>query len=675
MNISLYILGQLADVQPQELKGEYNLANVGNLSKRLGSKTNQFTLPPTANNRAIFENANETLSNTNLPYTMIPCQLLSDGVDMQFAKLILNSSGDYGFKVTLFDTSASLFDLIKNKELKDLDLRHLNHHWALDSLPQFDDYNSPLTYPITDCQVDSPNAAFPDNGASIYLGVLQAMINENYLIQKIVNESGYALNNIVLNDGYFEDRKPVIPIFRKEIKRDFLTDRYLATFEMNDGTIFVSQQNNSYPSNWLMKNIISQNENYYNITNSGVGTLFNRPFVLPDSLILRVTFQFEIRAATTYNDLVGIEDTNFQFADNSYYTAITTSTSWQTVFIDKYINCFSQNINGDYFFKVVIRPANFGIPSHNVEIRNARLNIIESYNYDDERTQIEYAINRQSKTYITIANNLPKLKQAEFLKEYSLKYGSIILVNDFKKTVTIRPYKDLFNLGNAEDWSGRVDYTDNPEILYQVDKIIGEYLYADNMEEDPATTKPYPKPIGTDLIIDLGNVVKSDKLELKYDATRTIQKPFTSYTAEIAHIPTFESYGYIGSDKTVCLMMREQTGAFEYKDEAVTTINTNTYTTIGRHFTTYFIESANVFNLGFDNQLFQKFYSTISKAINDKPIIIKCFMRLGIDKIANFSGENPVYIKELDGYYIVNKIVTSLNTNDSAEVELIKIKL
>jgi hypothetical protein len=50
-------------------------------------------------------------------------------------------------------------------------------------------------------------------------------------------------------------------------------------------------------------------------------------------------------------------------------------------------------------------------------------------------------------------------------------------------------------------------------------------------------------------------------------------------------------------------------------------------------------------------------------------------MRLGIDKIANFSGENPVYIKELDGYYIVNKIVTSLNTNDSAEVELIKIKL
>jgi hypothetical protein len=82
-----------------------------------------------------------------------------------------------------------------------------------------------------------------------------------------------------------------------------------------------------------------------------------------------------------------------------------------------------------------------------------------------------------------------------------------------------------------------------------------------------------------------------------------------------------------------------------------------------------------VFNLGFDNDLFNIFYASISKAINDKPIIIKCFMRLGIDKIANFSGENPVYIKELDGYYIVNKIVTSLNTNDSAEVELIKIKL
>jgi hypothetical protein len=679
MNVSLYILGQLADIEPQDLKGEYNLANVGDLSKRLGSKTNQFTLPPTANNQAIFENANQTLSNTGLPYIMIPCQLLCDGVDMRFAKLILNSSGDYGFKVTLFDTSASFFDLIKGKNLKDLNLRNLNHHWNLDSLPLFDDYNNPLTYAVTDCQVDSPNDAFPDNSSSIFLGVLLPMVNENYLIEKIVNERGYTLDNKVLNDGYFEDRKPVIPVSVNQNIIDDDHDRYIGLFSLENQ--LYAPPLNTAPYQWKLQSILRQNQRYWDAENCPINKLY---WMIPDKSTIKFKLRFEVKDSThistigTYNFYwgnwntygnIGLEGFSFVRVTDQWTLKEVTATINITGSIDNATNGFY--IYGDY-----------PVPS-DLEFRNATVEILEAnkYGYDSEPNivwdnPITIYDPRNVYNYLTIANSLPKLTQAEFLKQYSLKYGSIILVNDYKKTVTIRPYKDIFNLWNSEDWSGLVDYTDKPEILYQVDKIIGEYLYGNKMEQDPTTTQPYPKPIGTDLIIDLGNVVKSDKLELKYDATRIIQKPFTSYTAEIAHIPTFESYGYIGSDKTVCLMMREQTGAFEYKDEAVTTINTNTYTTIdNRHFTTYFIESANVFNLGFANDLFNVFYATISKAINDKPIIIKCFMRLGIDKIANFSCENPVYIKELDGYYIVNKIVTSLNTNDSAEVELIKIKL
>jgi hypothetical protein len=616
---------------------------------------------------------------------MIPCQLLCDGVDMQFSKLILNVCGDYGFKVTLFDTSSSFFDLIKGKNLKDLDLTHLNHHWQLDALAQFDDYDSPLTYPVTDCQVDSPNAAFPDNSSNIFLGVLLPMMNENYLIEKIVNERGYTLDNKVLNDGYFKDRKPVIPV---GVDRYVLDKNLESRYKLDAVLHPIPTGGGGFPIQlgliWYVTTF-TQKEQYY-IRDFPSGSVdYGGDITFPESLEFTYNLHMELFNQGVTGETVRItiygsnensllDDTTYTILRNIVIIVPPNIVTPYVVDIVDVGTCI-QTIADQYSqFRIRVYSSSSSDVYSNIGGCTLKLHTFKSLQ-DEVLVRYTNADTQDVITYVTIANNLPKLTQAEFLKQYCLKYGSIIIVNDYKKIVTIRPYKDLFNLWNSEDWSGLVDYTDKPEILYQFNKIIGEYFYGEKMEQDPTTTQPYPKPIGTDLIIDLADVVKSDKLELKYDATRTIQKPFTSYTAEIAHIPTFESYGYIGSDKTVCLMMREQTGAFEYKDEAVTTINTNTYTTIGRHFTTYFIESANVFNLGFGNDLFNIFYATISKAINDKPIIIKCFMRLGIDKIANFSGENPVYIKELDGYYIVNKIVTSLNTNDSAEVELIKIKL
>ena len=676
MNVKLYILGQLADIEQQDLAGEYNLANVGDLSKRLGSKTNKFTLPPTANNRAIFENANQTLSNTGLPYIMIPCQLLSDGVDMKFTRLVLNSSGAYGFKVTLFDTSASFFDLIKNKELKDLDLTHLNHHWALDSLAQFDDYNSPLTYPVTDCQVDSPNDAFPNGSSNIYLGVLLPMMNENYLIEKIVNERGYTLNNKVLTDGYFKDRKPVIPVGAD----GYFLDKNLDSRYKIETTLLNIPTASPTGLIWSI-HTLQQKETYYTPDFPDGSANFGGDISWPESVEFTFDLHVELFNQDVAPELIRVEllgsnvDSTFTVYHNFFITVPPNIITPYILDFNGVVKCFQTDLQG--FSQLQLRVYSAVASNVYSNVGACTLNLYDFKSLQDEVPARYTNANTQDIiTYVTIANNLPKLTQAEFLKEYCLKYGSIIIVNDYNKSVTIRPYKDLFNLGNSEDWSGRVDYTDKPEILYQVDKIIGKYLYGEKMEEDATTKKPFDKPIGTDLVLDLGEVIKTEKLELKYDASRTLDKPFSTFTAQIAKVPTFEAYGYIGSSKTICLMMREQSaGGFAYKDTAVTGIGTNFYTTTGRFFSTYFMESANVFNLGFDNQLYEKFYSTISKAINDKPIIIKCFMRLGIDKIANFSGENPVYIKELDGYYIVNKIVTSLNTNDSAEVELIKIKL
>jgi hypothetical protein len=695
MNVSLYILGQLADIEPQDLKGEYNLANVGDLSKRLGSKTNQFTLPPTANNQAIFENANQTLSNTGLPYIMIPCQLISDGIDMKFSKLILNSSGDYGFKVTLFDTSASFFDLIKNKELKDLNLKHLNHHWRTFELATYDDINSPLLYPVTDCQVDSPNAGFPNNDNLIFLGVLLPMINENYLVDKIISESGYTLENVILNENYFNDRVPVVPVGANNNLRSDDFSRYNALFKMSQFGGISSIGGSIIGGSFVyIDSVISQNERYYRID----GTLTNYPkgpttsvsyFKIPEYCKVRIRVKFEYRRVSGNNPVqfrfnvlpTPLDITAGNGIFSPYHLDLDANNTWQSVDEIFEFECKERTTAGlmqteltGFYLWIQTRlgslPATDAVQNRNATIEIISCEQLAVIGGTYETTYTSTAEQSLGLSYRTIANQLADMTQAEFIKQYCLKYGCVILVDEFRNKVKIKPYKDFTNVAYSDDWSGRVDYTEKPQILYQVDNIIGEYSYGEKMEKYGENGMQYPKPVGTDLKIELPEVFKQKKIELKYDASITQVR---SNGIEVAWIGCFKDYEYVRTEKMPCLMMRQDTGDFRY---SVTQFPSAEYTTIdNRHFTTYFIESANVFNLGFDNDLFNIFYASISKAINDKPIIIKCFMRLGIDKIANFSGENPVYIKELDGYYIVNKIVTSLNTNDSAEVELIKIKL
>ncbi len=660
--ITLVINGVDADVlQTETIIGEYAIAPIGDISKRVGARSISFKLPKTANNRAIFESCEVPTSVSNIPYEKINCRLYVDGVDMNMRFCTLEKVDQY-YNIRTYGTNSNLFIDLKNKKLSDLDLSAYNHHWGVEYLPTTYPQNFPIKYPAIDFNTDSPNAAIPNGQNYIWMGTLLPCVYESFIIQKILSEAGYTLNNETKSLSFFNNIETIIPLGSKEMKRDTLTNRYLASFQMNDGTISVSQQGNSYPSNWLMKNIISQNERYYNTTNSGLGTTYERPFLLPDALILRVNFQFEIRAATTYNDLVGIEDTNFQFANNSYYTPVRVTTNWQTVTINKYINCYSQNINGDYFFKVVIRPSTQGIPTHNVEVRNARLDITESANFNTERTKIEYATNRQVKTYITIANNLPELTQADFLKDYLVRFSSTITLNEFTNNATISPYKNILdNINNAIDWSGKLDYTNKPQVEFELDYAQNNsFLYSD----DEAITKP----LGTDFSFTIPNEnLESQKniFTSKFTASPLVIRQTNK---QMAQIPIFTAQLINEQSKPKILIMAIESGTFTYRKDIAT--NTGSVSILP-HWVGYFIKP-NVSSLGFGNNIFVNFFNYILGIVTSAKKY-EVNLKLTLNDISTFDFLKPVYIRELDTYFYVNKIKFDYTSKNSSVVELIKL--
>ena len=119
--IRLVINGVDADVfQNETIIGEYAIAPIGDISKRVGARSISFKLPKTANNKAIFESCEVPTSVSNIPYQKINCRLYVDGVDMNMRFCTLEKVDEY-YNIRTYGTNSNLFIDLKNKKLSDLD--------------------------------------------------------------------------------------------------------------------------------------------------------------------------------------------------------------------------------------------------------------------------------------------------------------------------------------------------------------------------------------------------------------------------------------------------------------------------------------------------------------------------------------------------------------------------
>jgi hypothetical protein len=87
---------------------------------------------------------------------------------------------------------------------------------------------------------------------------------------------------------------------------------------------------------------------------------------------------------------------------------------------------------------------------------------------------------------------------------------------------------------------------------------------------------------------------------------------------------------------------------------------------------TRFIDTNYTNNLGFEFNIFNNYYTYIISVI-DKYKIIELNVRLNLSDVSNLDFLKPVYIRELDTYFYVNKIKFDYTSKNSSVVELIKL--
>jgi len=211
--IKLYIDGQLCDLSGSETIGiDYAMFSIEDIAKRKGSRSYNFDLPKTTNNRKIFEVSEEVTNLSRKPYRKLSALLYSDGVDLQIRFAELTASGEM-YSVNLYGSNASFFDIIKNRKLTDLDLSSQNHYWTfanvvtgLTNTYEAGDY---YCYPIIDYGVD--DSAMNNTVRVANPTYLPPALFVDAILVKMFSEAGYTLVNTMNDITDYANERPIMP--------------------------------------------------------------------------------------------------------------------------------------------------------------------------------------------------------------------------------------------------------------------------------------------------------------------------------------------------------------------------------------------------------------------------------------------------------------------------------
>lgn len=174
----LYINGKLVDLLPAEpIATSYQVSKIAEVQDIQSYFSNRFNLPPTDNNKKIFGFANDIGSTSAVPYRILPCRIIENGVDLiEDAVAILVSWND-GFEVEVYSGLYDFFSQIKDKNISDIDTSDINFVFTANNVANL---TGDVLYPLADYGANENG--FTDE---VYLLYQEPAVRFSYLINKI----------------------------------------------------------------------------------------------------------------------------------------------------------------------------------------------------------------------------------------------------------------------------------------------------------------------------------------------------------------------------------------------------------------------------------------------------------------------------------------------------------
>jgi hypothetical protein len=608
--------------------------NIAELTDRQSDRSSTFVVPRTQENTERLELAQLVGSKTRVPYGYFLAELPDGGIDLGLAKLARTTAD--GFELNVFGGLINFFAEIENLTLNDLDLSDYDHDWTLANAEAALAQTSGYCYPLIDY------GTFPTtSGQDVFFDNFRPAVYFDTILNEIFSAQGWTYSGQLFE---LDEWQKLIMPFSGETWAN--GQRYADNFGINlfqsAGTLSVS---GSQP---------------------GAGVPTQYPEVLPfSSFTASTTLQIEITGSVTISNwslsVPGV-GAALQFIVNG-----TIQPNVATIAGDgTYSVSLSTILNaGDILELAVV----YGQPAGTTSAF--------TYSFDYSQGQVitdflESRINYGGVIHLEAI--LPEMTQTNFIKMVCQMYGLTMQADPVRKVIRFETWDYISgNIGNAVDWSGKLD--SNPALFYrELSYKFGNYAQVNNLlyTEDDNVNGDYS---GTLEIDDTSLEADADLFELEASGSDDISAFINTLAITLAQVKRFENnepavgvQEYIETPPRVLTVETVTTPAFTIDtgnlDGATLAVSS------GDYLKGVFNSGAYPLNL---DSLKARHWSKLETSTLNRVKVITVDAHLLRADVANLDHFKPVYLKQFGEYFYINTINEFTGANVLTECVLIRL--
>ena len=627
----MYINYEKMDLAPgTEIALTFQINDLAEIKQRQGHFSNTFPMPYTNHNTQKLQNLEDTSSNSNIPYQLLPASVIMGGVDVTpDGKSKVEESSD-NYEINVFAGNFSLYDELAGKSIRSLDLSAYDHNWHFDEIVTNNGFlrDEGYVYPLTNY------GRYTNENFNVDLRYLLPCFYVHTLIERIFAESTFTVSGEMLSDPFYKSL--IIPIIDKEITNTRSTANNIFEIQYAGDTYIAGSD---WPSGSALNfhTIISDPQNGWDDPT--------------DTYTINTGFQGAIFAEMNIQPFLNsATDLTFKLMVNNTIADERTITQTGSFVLAANTQAFSP---GDEV-KVIWE----GQTSSDaiIALKGTRL-------YTQPENTLIYGAG------VNMEEVLPDISQVDLLQTVLQLFGAYIDV-DARKNVRIKPLDEIIaDKGLAKDWSSRVVKRKGQKLWYASKTTrIGNYGRINYMRYATDQLTPANLGSGSFSVDDETLEGRKDLFRLPFAASETL----VTFGQDIAYVPRFktnEDGDWVVEDKPKERILHRVKSLVSLTFEDA---DGNTQLVQKEIYVSQFIGRFSPNNLGFENSIIRDRYRGLQDVLT-RAQKLNVYMRLTPEDILKLDMLLPIWLEQGGGgYYIVNKIVDYLE-GELTRVELIRI--
>lgn len=630
-----------------------------------GFLTNSFKVPKTKENNITLNNITNLNSDSNAPYERNTAKIIQYGIEIVTDGFAIITNTDDNYNVAIYSGNVSFFELIKNKNVNELNWTAYDHVYNITNILASYSNTTGLMYPI----IDFGNGVQLLNNSTLQnADAFLPTIFGSTLLELIITTAGLSLIGTFKDSDYY-DKLIVTP------NRFGWTEGYGIAVDGNasDVTPIAFHQDTIESSltasgaTEIVEVILDYNT-FTNPSFAGVGSpplpTYTNANVIYGTLVfffkswwagVRATGCSWVLNAVIYEDGVAMNTSSPYHASGSYSTSPSATN-------------FAQN-------RIV--PITTGI----VALKAASVYTVRLWMEVERHATIDQTLGSvlySSSFSVAMSSHIPygatlnfkdlwDIEQDKIISDILKMFNLVSQTNNTTKEISFNFLDDLIeNKKVAKDWSSKVDWSKKISVKYKADGFgqTNNYKYAEDelVFNDSAN--------GTITVADNNLELVKDIVTL--NATSSIKVTRVSDN-DTPSIPFMNAVGQIfEKQKSRYLLLDKKTLDLDLQN----TVNADTGSATTNIPFVYFKKDGKTDNLDFPTLITNHYVATMAMLNQFK--YVSAYFKLNELDVVDFDFTIPVYLDisdgkiTINGFFYVNKI-SNFKQDASTNCELIRL--